>query len=164
MQPLCRRTACWVCSEGTHFSFDHAHCNESSLAPEVESWTIAVDLPCLSKDCTNMFRMRHCKDCCSIEKIVVKSVHGLSKVLLMASYNLATGTLKSEMHLLVGRHAQYSISRHFLSSQPTGFITPVRGVQPDETTMRLSLLVRDNAKPEKDSCACSQKAAGLHQA
>ena len=77
-------------------------------------------LAVLTKDCTNMFRMWHCKDCCSIEKFMDKSVHGLSKVLLMASYNLATGTLKSEMHLLVGRHAQYSISRHFLSSQPTG--------------------------------------------
>ena len=67
-----------------------------------------------------MFRMRNCKDCCSIERNVVKSVHGLSKVLLMASYDLATGTLKSEMHLLVGRPAQQSISRHLLSSQPTG--------------------------------------------
>ena len=110
-----------MCSEGFQFPFDHAHCNESSLAPEVESWTIAVDLQCCSLlMSTNMFRMRNCKDCCSIERIVVKSVHGLFKVLSMASYDLATGTLKSEMLLLVGRHAQHSIYRHFLSSQPTG--------------------------------------------
>ena len=58
---------------------------------QVESWTIAIDLQSFSLlMSTDMFWMRNCKDCDSREGMVVKSMYGLSKVLWMASYSLAS--------------------------------------------------------------------------